>query len=61
MTRKLILFVGALILVLLAWTPSAEAVRPCSCTFCWSNSTASCLNVSDGQVYLCQDYYIANC
>lgn len=61
MTRKLILFAGALILILLAWAPPVEAVRPCSCTFCASNPTASCLNLSDGQVYLCQDYSFASC
>ena len=60
MTRKLILFVGALILVLLAWTPSVEAARPCSCSFCGSNPTALCLNLSDNQVYVCQDYSFAN-
>jgi hypothetical protein len=60
MTRKLILFVGALILVLLAWTPSVEAIGPCSCFFCGINSTANCESGA-GEICLCRDYYIANC
>jgi hypothetical protein len=58
MTRKLFLFAGAMILVLMAWTSKAEAIGLCSCTLC-KNTRLNCFFL--GSVWRCADYYSNYC
>jgi hypothetical protein len=57
MTRKLFLLAAALVVTI--WASSADALGPCTCTFCFQGSTAHC--TFEGDIMSCKDFRMAFC